>query len=142
MRAARKIQGDLPTRYAERCLFACLPAVVSAQKGAIEPTIATPGMVAAEAGPPAPRANRHAATSEEIIVTANDRSLERLLSSVSVPTISISAARWEHEFKHDRAAPNETDRARFTLVNAAIAWRQDYAPLAARDIRVGLSVRI
>jgi iron complex outermembrane receptor protein len=77
----------------------------------------------------------------------------------------------EHDFEHDRAAPNETDTGGFTLVNAAIAWRprgkdgdvtlrlqannlfdvvarrstsllKDYAPLAGRDIRVGLSLRI
>ena len=77
----------------------------------------------------------------------------------------------ERDFRHDRAAPNETDTPGFTLVNAQIAWRpmgkdsdvtvrlqannlfdvtarrstsllKDYAPLAGRDIRLGLSLRI
>ncbi|MCL6741022.1 TonB-dependent receptor [Sphingomonas sp. RB56-2] len=71
----------------------------------------------------------------------------------------------EHAFDHDRAAPNETDTAGYTLVNASLDWHpfaakpeltlslaannlfdvearrstsllKDFAPLAGRDIRV------
>ncbi|USI72112.1 TonB-dependent receptor [Sphingomonas morindae] len=77
----------------------------------------------------------------------------------------------EHAFRHDRIAENETETPGYTLVNAAIAYRprgtespitlrlqannlfdvvarrstsllKDYAPLAGRDIRLGVSVRI
>jgi iron complex outermembrane recepter protein len=95
----------------------------------------------------------------------------RLLGGVSAHSDAFDIrGEVEHDFRQNRAAPNETETAAFTLVNASIAWRplrtdrvtlrlqannifdviarrstsllKDYAPLAGRDIRVGASFKL
>jgi iron complex outermembrane receptor protein len=77
----------------------------------------------------------------------------------------------EHDFAHDSTAPNELPTAGFTLVNASVDWRplenrpdltvslsgnnlfdvdarrstsllKDYAPLAGRDVRLSLNLKV
>ena len=77
----------------------------------------------------------------------------------------------EHAFAHNRIAPNETDTAGYTMVNASLDWHplaknpeftlslvgnnlfdvdarrstsilKDFAPLAGRDIRVTARLRL
>ena len=77
----------------------------------------------------------------------------------------------EHDFAHDRTAPLELPTAGFTLVNASLDWHpfedrpdltlslsannlldvearrstsllKDYAPLAGRDVRLTLNVKL
>ncbi len=95
----------------------------------------------------------------------------RILGGVSWEGQSLTArVEAEHDFAQDRVAGVETTTPSFTLVNASLAWKlpgstrtslllsgnnlfdvvarrhasvlKDYAPLAGRDIRVTLSVKI
>ena len=96
----------------------------------------------------------------------------RLLGGLQATSDRIDVSgQIEHDFRQNRNAPNETETGDFTLVNFAAAWRpmgadgnvtvrfqannvfdvvarrstsllKDYAPLAGRDFRVGVSLRI
>ncbi len=95
----------------------------------------------------------------------------RILGGVSWEGQSLTArVEAEHDFAQDRVAGVETTTPSFTLVNASLAWKlpgstrtslllsgnnlfdvvarrhasvlKDYAPLAGRDIRLTLSVKI
>ncbi|MBB5987448.1 TonB-dependent receptor [Sphingobium lignivorans] len=96
----------------------------------------------------------------------------RLLGGVELTNPAWTArVEAEHSFKQDRVSERETPTAAFTLVNASLGWRpapfadrvsltlsannifdvnarrhasllKDYAPLAGRDVRISLAVKL